>query len=86
MLGTVVIGFVATTQLISGAFAEPHFKVSQEYIEEIKSKATTWTPYEYEEHPFKNEGDLLKRTGLIIPASDITDSENPVGSIKKSMF
>jgi hypothetical protein len=46
------------------AQATDSFYVTPELIAETRSKATTWTPYDYELHPFKDE-DMLKRTGLI---------------------
>jgi len=49
------------------ANAADTFYLTPELIAEVKSKATTWTPYEYALHPFKDE-DLLKRTGLITTA------------------
>ena len=35
---------------------------TREYIDDIKIKATTWSPYEYNEHPFKDL-DMLKMMG-----------------------
>jgi hypothetical protein len=43
-------------------------KITEELIEAVKRNAPeTWTPYEYHEHPFKDEENLMYRTGLIIP-------------------
>ena len=50
--------------LYSVALVNGKYKVSKERIEQIKREAK-WVPYSYEEHPFKDEDDLLKRTGLL---------------------
>ena len=47
-----------------GALVNGKYKVSKERIEQIKREAK-WVPYSFEEHPFKDEDDLLKRTGLL---------------------
>ena len=41
-------------------------RITKEKVEQIKLDKKSWIPYEYENHPFRDEDDLLKKTGLLI--------------------
>jgi hypothetical protein len=41
------------------------YQITKERAEQIKKEANGWIPYSYENHPFKFEDDLTKRTGLL---------------------
>ena len=51
---------------VSAASNQHEMHMTPERLEEIRSKATTWTPYTWEEYPFKDvtKHDFKKRFGL----------------------
>ena len=46
--------------------ANAKLKITKEKVEQIKLDKKSWIPYEYENHPFRDEDDLIKKTGLLI--------------------
>ena len=57
---------VALAALFSVSFVNGKYQISKERAEQIKREAKSWVPYTFEDHPFRNEDDLLKRTGLLV--------------------
>jgi len=50
--------------LFSVSFVDGKYQISKQRAEQIRREAT-WVPYTYDNHPFRDEEDLTKRTGLI---------------------